>query len=124
MHMKKILIVDDHEKVRILVRKTLSFGDYHILEAGTGEDAVRISQAEHPEVIIMDIMMPGSIDGFAATRLIKQDPQTKDCYVLMLTAKGQEADRQKGLESGADDYFSKPFRPRDLIAKVDEILAD
>ena len=122
--MKKILIVDDHEKVRILVRKTLSFGDYHILEAGTGEEAVRLSQTERPDVIIMDIMMPGSIDGFAATRIIKQDPHTKDCYILMLTAKGQDVDRRKGLESGADDYFSKPFRPRDLIAKVDEILAD
>jgi DNA-binding response OmpR family regulator len=122
--MKKILIVDDHEKVRVLVRKTLSFGDYLILEAGTGEDAVRIARAECPEVIIMDIMMPGKIDGLAAVRIIKRDPGTKDCYVMMLTAKGQESDRKKGLESGADDYFAKPFRPRDLIAKVDEILTD
>lgn len=122
--MKKILIVDDQEKVRVLVKKTLSFGAYHILEAGTGEDAVRIARREIPAVIIMDIMMPGKIDGLAAVRILKQDPDTKDCFVMMLTAKGQQEDRRKGFESGADDYFSKPFRPRDLIAKVDEILAD
>ncbi len=122
--MKKILIVDDQEKVRILVRKTLSFGDYEILEAGTGQEAVDIARAEKPEVIIMDIMMPGSIDGLTATRLLKLDPETKNCFIVMLTAKGQQTDREKGFQAGADDYFAKPFRPRELIAKVDEILGD
>jgi len=120
--MKKILIVDDRLEVRELVEVTLRVKDYSILQASSGEAALETVKAEKPDLILMDIMMPGGMDGLEATRIIKNDPETKDCTVIMLTAKGQQADREKGLEAGADDYFVKPFSPLDLIKKVEEVL--
>ena len=120
--MKKILIVDDLAEVRDLVEVTLRVEYYKILQAKSGEEGIKIAKAEKPDLIIMDVMMPGGMDGLEATRIIKNDPETKDCTVIMLTAKGQEADKQKGLEAGASDYFSKPFSPLELINKVEEIL--
>ena len=121
---KKILIVDDQEKIRFLVATTLSFGEHEILEAGDAREAIEIVRREQPDLIIMDIMMPGDIDGLQATRMLKSDPKTRRCPILILTAKGWESDRLKGLEAGADDYFAKPFRPMDLMKKVDEILSE
>ena len=120
--MKKILIVDDRSEVRELVEVTLRSGDYRVFKAESGETAVEIARAEKPDIIIMDIMMPGGIDGLEATRILKNDPETKDATIIMLTAKGQEADINKGLEAGADDYFVKPFSPLELIKKVEEVL--
>ena len=120
--MKKILIVDDRAEVRELVEVTLRVEDYRILQAKSGEEAVEIARAEKPDLIIMDIMMPGSVDGLEATRILKNDPETKDCKIIMLTAKGQEADREAGFEAGANDYFIKPFSPLELIKKVEEAL--
>jgi len=120
--MKKILIVDDQLQIRELVEITLRVADYRILQAKSGEEAVEIVKAEKPDLTIMDIMMPGKIDGLEATRILKNDSETKDCTIIMLTAKGQETDREKGFEAGADDYFTKPFSPLDLIRKVEEIL--
>ena len=122
--MKKILIVDDQIEVRELVEVTLRVGDYEIHQAESGEEAVEIAKAEKPELIIMDIMMQGGMDGYEATKIIKNSPDTKNCIVIMLTAKGQEEDRAKGLEAGADSYFVKPFSPLDLINKVEEALGD
>lgn len=122
--MKKILIVDDQLEVRELVEVTLRVGDYEIHQAKSGEEAVEIAKAEKPNLIIMDVMMPGGIDGLEATRMIKNDPETKDCIIIMLTAKGQETDKSKGLEVGAREYFIKPFSPLDLIKKVEEVLGD
>ena len=120
--MRKILIVDDRLEVRELVEVTLRVKNYLILQAETGEEAISIAKAEKPELILMDIMMPGGIDGLEATRILKNDPQTKDCTIVMLTAKGQRADKEKGFEAGADDYFVKPFSPLDLIKKVEEVI--
>ena len=120
--MKKILIVDDQKEIRRLVDITLKVEDYQILQAESGEEAIEIVKAEKPDLIIMDIMMPGGIDGLEATRILKNDPETRECPVIMLTAKGQQADREKGFEAGADDYFAKPFSPLALIKKVAEIL--
>jgi CheY-like chemotaxis protein len=120
--MKKILIVDDQLEVRELVEVTMRAGDYQIFKAESGEEAIEIVKAEKPDMIIMDIMMPGGMDGLEATRILKNNPETKDCKIIMLTAKGQQADRQKGIEAGADDYFSKPFSPLELIKKVEEVL--
>ena len=122
--MKKILIVDDRQEVRELVEVTLRVKDYRILQASSGEAALETVKAENPDLILMDIMMPGGIDGLETTRIIKNDPETKGCIVIMLTAKGQQVDREKGLEAGADDYFVKPFSPLDLIRKVEEVLKD
>lgn len=120
--MKKILIVDDQVEVRELVEVTLRVEDYRIFQAKSGEEAIEICKAEKPDLIIMDIMMPGGMDGLEATRVLKNDPETKDCIIIMLTAKGQQADREAGLEAGASDYFAKPFSPLDLIKKVEKAL--
>jgi two-component system phosphate regulon response regulator PhoB len=120
--MKKVLIVDDHAEVRRLVEMTLRVEDCEILQAQNGQEAVEIARNNKPDLIIMDIMMPGNIDGLEATRILKDDPETKDSIIIMLTAKGQEFDKEKGLEAGAVDYFTKPFSPLELIKKVEEVL--
>jgi len=120
--MKKILIVDDQVEVRELVDVTLSSPDRKILKAASGEEALKIARREKPELIIMDIMMPGRIDGLQAVGNLKGDTRTRDIIVLVLTAKGQKEDIKKGYEAGADDYFTKPFSPLELIRKVDGIL--
>jgi CheY-like chemotaxis protein len=122
INMEKILIVDDQLEVRELVEVTLRVGNYQILQAQSGEETIEIVRAEKPSLIIMDIMMPGGMDGLEATRILKNDPETKDCKIILLTAKGQQIDIEKGFAAGADDYFIKPFSPLELIKKVEEIL--
>ena len=120
--MKKILIVDDDIQIRGLVDVTLRSDDYQIFQAENGQQAIKIARAEKPDLIIMDIMMPGDIDGVEATRIIKSDPETKSSAIIILSGKGQDAERGKGFSAGADDYFTKPFSPLELIKKVEEIL--
>ena len=119
---KKILIVDDQSEVRELVEVTLRLEDYQIFQAKNGDEAIKLARAEKPDLVIMDVMMPGGIDGLEATRVLKNDPETKGCQIIMLTAKGQQDDQEKGFKAGADDYFSKPFSPLELIKKVEEVL--
>jgi CheY-like chemotaxis protein len=121
--MKKILIVDDQIEVRELVQVTLEIGDYQILSAENGQQAIDIAKAEHPDIILLDIMMPGSdIDGLEACRRLKSDPVTADITIVMLSAKGQEVDIETGKFAGADDYFTKPFSPIALIEKVESVI--
>ena len=120
--MNKILIVDDQPEVRELVEITLRSENFRILQAQDGENAINIARKEKPVLIIMDIMMPGKIDGIEATRILKNDPETKEIIIIILTAKGQKGDIEKGYKAGAEDYFIKPFSPLDLIKKVDEVL--
>ena len=119
---KKILIVDDVQDVRDLVERTLRRDDWEILAAQSGEEAVSLARREKPDLIMMDIMMPGKIDGLEATRILKSDPQTRNCVVIMLTAKGQQTDIDMAAKAGADDYFVKPFSPLQLLQKVDDVL--
>jgi CheY-like chemotaxis protein len=120
--MKKILVVDDRFEVRELVEVTLRAKHYQILQASTADGALEIARVEKPDLILMDIMMPGGMDGLEATRILKNNPDTKDCTIIILTAKGQKTDRENGLEAGAEDYFVKPFSPLDLIKKVEQAL--
>jgi CheY-like chemotaxis protein len=120
--MKKILIVDDQVEIRRLMEITLRAGDYEILQAQNAQEAIEIAKNNKPDLIIMDIMMPGNMDGLDATRILKSDPETKDSIIIMLTAKGQESEREKGLEAGAYGYFVKPFSPLELIKKIEEAL--
>lgn len=120
--MKKILIVDDEDKVRRLIEVTLAIGDFEILEASTGEEALKIAREAIPDIILLDIMMPGKLDGYDVCSSLKKDPDTKDIYIIMLTAKGQKADIERGKAACADDYFVKPFSPMELIDKIDNIL--
>lgn len=120
--MKTIMIVDDQMEIRELVEVTLNVGEYRILKAGSGEEALALAREHHPDLVIMDVMMPGGMDGLQATRLLREDAAIRDGKIIMLTAKGQKADIEKGLLAGADDYFVKPFSPLDLIRKVEEVL--
>ena len=120
--MNKILIVDDQPEVRELVEITLKSDNFQIFQAMNGENAINIARKEKPDLIIMDIMMPGKIDGIEATRILKNDPETKEILIIILTAKGQAGDVEKGYKAGADDYFIKPFSPLDLIKKIDEVF--
>jgi DNA-binding response OmpR family regulator len=120
--MKKILIVDDEEKVRKLVQVTLSVGDFEMLHAASGEEALKIARKAKPDIVLLDVMMPGELDGFDVCRLLKNDPDTRGMYIILLTAKGQKSDKEKGLAVGSDDYFVKPFSPVELMEKIDQIL--
>jgi len=122
--MQKILIVDDQLEVRELVQVTLEIGDYQILAAENGQQALEVARAEHPDMILLDIMMPGSkIDGLEVCRQLKSDPATANITVVMLSAKGQDSDIEAGRAAGADDYFTKPFSPIALIEKVEATMA-
>ncbi|HDP95135.1 MAG TPA: response regulator [Candidatus Aminicenantes bacterium] len=120
--MKTILIVDDQMEVCELVDVTLSADDVRIIKASKGDEAIEIAQREKPDLIIMDIMMPGKINGIEATRILKSDKSTRHISILMLTAKGQDRDLEEGFKAGADAYFIKPFSPLELIRKVEEVF--
>ncbi len=119
--MKKILLVDDNEQIRLLVQATLEGSNYDFFSATNGKEAVEKVVSVKPDLILLDVMMP-EMDGFEACRLIKSNLETKSTPIIMLTAKGQEADIEKGKECGADDYFIKPFSPLALLKKIDEIF--
>ncbi len=120
--MKKILIVDDQKEVRELVEITLRADGYKIFQAKNGRDAIETVKAHKPDLVIMDIMMPGELDGLEATRILKRNPDNHSIKIIMLTAKGQSTDLEEGFAAGADGYFTKPFSPLDLIKKVEEII--
>ena len=121
--MKTILIVDDQAKIRELVHVTIRIGDYEILEAASGDEALEVAKEHHPDLIFLDVMMPNSsIDGFETCRILKSDDLTKDAHILMLTALDKENDLARGKEVGANGYFTKPFSPLELMNKVEEVL--
>ncbi|MBF0467909.1 MAG: response regulator transcription factor [Desulfamplus sp.] len=121
MPKEHILIVDDEEDILELIRFNLLREGYSVTAAGNGEDAIKVLRNEKIDLMILDLMLPG-IDGLEVTRQIKNTPQLPEIPVIMLTAKGEEADVVTGLELGADDYISKPFSPRILLARVRTIL--
>ncbi len=121
--MKKILIVDDQPDVKKLLVIILQAKDRLLLCADSGEEAIVLARAEKPDVILLDVMMPGGMDGYQVAKILKGDPRTRDCVVVVMTAKVQEQDRQAAFEAGADDYIGKPFDMRDLQKKVDDALS-
>lgn len=121
MAKENILIVDDEEDVLELVRYNLEKNGYKISTAATGEDALSKARAKLPDLMILDLMLPG-IDGLEVCKILKNDPKTANIPIIMLTAKGEEADIVTGLELGADDYVTKPFSPKVLVARVRRIL--
>jgi two-component system, OmpR family, phosphate regulon response regulator PhoB len=122
--MKKILIVEDNADIRRLVRMTLESADYEILEAIDGESGLHLAQATRPDLVLLDVMMPGDIDGLDVCRQIRQNPDLPDIRVVLLTARGQAKDRESGLAAGAHAYLAKPFSPLQLIDTVDQWLLD
>jgi len=118
---KKVLVVDDEEDILELLKFNLSREGFHVTCATTGENALKAVPAEVPDLIVLDLMLPG-IDGLEVTRQLKNNDNTKKIPIVMLTAKGEEADIVAGLELGADDYITKPFSPRVLVARVRAVL--
>jgi CheY-like chemotaxis protein len=116
--MKKILIVDDHADIRKLIRMTLEFEDYDVLEAADGEAAVTQAATWLPDLVLLDVMMPGAFDGLEACRQLKANPALASTHVILLSARGQARDREAGLKAGADAYLVKPFSPLQLIDTI------
>lgn len=120
--MKTIMIVDDQPHVRQLVEISLRREGWRVVAVESGEAAIVQASAQPPDLIIMDIMMPGGMDGFQAIEALKRHPATAACPVLVLTAKSQESERRRSLELGAAGYLAKPFKLATLIAQVEELL--
>ena len=121
MAKQKILVVDDEEDILELVRYNLAKEGFDVVCASSGEEAIPICQKQKPAVVILDLMLPG-VDGLEICRTLKSDTKTRGIPVVMLTAKGEESDIVLGLELGADDYVTKPFSPRVLLARVRAVL--
>ena len=121
--LEKILIVDDLPHVRELLEVTLEVGNYQILSAETGEQALALVQAEQPDLILLDIRLPGSnLDGLEVCRRLKNDPATAKIIIILLSARAQKIDIEMGQAAGADDYFVKPFSPMALLAKIETLI--
>ena len=118
---QKILVVEDEPDIRKLVQYNLTQERFNVLEAEDGEQALKLLQRERPNLVILDLMLPG-LSGMELCKLLKQRSETAKLPILMLTAKAGEADRIVGLEMGADDYLAKPFSPREMVARVRAIL--
>ena len=118
---ERILVVDDEEDVLELVRYNLAKNGYKVITATTGEQAINEARGKTPDLIVLDLMLPG-IDGLEVCRKLKSDVKTERIPIIMLTAKGEETDIVTGLELGADDYVTKPFSPKVLIARLRRIL--
>jgi len=116
-----ILIVDDEADIIELIKYNLKNEGYSILEAQTGELAIKIVNRSQPDLIVLDLMLPG-IDGLEVTKYLKRNKATHHIPIVMLTAKGEESDIVTGLELGANDYISKPFSPKILVARIQAIL--
>jgi phosphate regulon transcriptional regulator PhoB len=118
---QKILVVEDEPDIRKLVQYNLAQERYKVLEAEDGEQALKIVQRDRPNLLILDLMLPG-LSGIEVCRILRDRTETATLPILMLTAKAGETDRVLGLEMGADDYLTKPFSPRELVARVRAIL--
>lgn len=122
MSKKIVLIVDDQGELRKLVRMTLEFGDYELHEAENGQRALDLSKVIQPDLVILDVMMPGDINGYQVCEKLKQVQNGKVPHVLLLTARGQKSDVEEGERVGADNYLVKPFSPLELIDSVKKAL--
>ncbi|ACL25577.1 response regulator transcription factor [Chloroflexus aggregans] len=118
---RTILVVDDEPGIVKIARDYLERAGFHVISAGDGPSALRLARQEHPSLIVLDLMLPG-MDGLDVTRALRQDPLTAGVPIIMLTARVEETDRLIGLELGADDYITKPFSPRELVARVRAVL--
>jgi len=118
---ERILVVDDEEDLLELVNYNLSKDGYRVSCVGTGEEALAEARKSLPELIVLDLLLP-TVDGLEVCRLLKGDSKTQHIPIIMLTAKSEEADIVSGLELGADDYLTKPFSPRVLLARIKALL--
>ncbi len=118
---KLILVVEDQEDNRRIMRDLLASAGYEVMEAVTGEEGVAAAETYCPDLILMDIQLPG-LDGYEATRQIKANPDLHHIPIIVVTSYALSGDDVKAFEAGCDDYVSKPFSPRELLAKIREYL--
>jgi DNA-binding response OmpR family regulator len=118
---RRILVVDDEPHILRSLGFVLKKAGYEVLEARSGQEALEVIDAKRPALVFLDIMMPG-LDGYEVCRAVKSSEDLSSTYVIMLTAKGQEDDRRKGLDVGADEYMTKPFSPTRAVARVEAVL--
>ncbi len=116
---EKILVVEDEANIRSFLVVNLSISDFHVIEASSGEEALKICKTDMPDVAILDIMLPG-MDGYELCQKLRE--KSENMAIIMLTAKGQDMDKIVGLDLGADDYMVKPFNPMELISRIRAIL--
>jgi CheY-like chemotaxis protein len=121
--MKRILIVDDQSEIRKLIRLSL-MRRYELIEAESADDALKQIHADRPSAVILDVMMPGGMNGYELCEKIKQDDELRDIHVVLVTARGQATDREQGQTVGADGYFVKPFSPMALMQHLEGALKD
>jgi len=117
-----ILVVDDEPHIVEVVHDYLKQAGYRVLTAGDGQTALTLARHEHPDLVVLDLMLPGGLDGLDVCRSLRQEPGLADVPIIMLTARIEETDRLIGLELGADDYITKPFSPREVVARVRAVL--
>lgn len=122
--MKRILIVEDQADIRKLIRMTLEFESYEIHEASDGAFGLRMAQAIKPDLMLLDVMMPGELDGLQVCQRIKSDPAFKAIKIVLLTARGQQKDHEAGEQAGADEYLIKPFSPLQLIETLERLVGE
>ena len=113
-----ILIVDDQADLRKLIRLTLQPANFQVFEATSGQEALERAQQRTPDLVLLDVMMPGDLNGYAVCRILKAQAEFAQTKVILLTARGQQADLELGAAAGADDYLVKPFSPTQLLNLV------
>ena len=117
----KVLVVDDEPFICRSLSCVLRKDDYQVFEARNGEEALELIRAERPDLVFLDVMMP-KLNGFDVTRAVKSDPELGRTLIVLLTAKGQDADRETGTGAGADDYMTKPFSPTKILERARVLL--
>ncbi len=122
MSQKNILVVEDHLETRELLAYNLKAAGHNVRTASTGQAGLDLAARSRPDLVLLDVMLPGGMDGLEVCRRLKQDAKTRNIPVIMLTALGEEVDRIVGLELGAEDYVAKPFSPRELLLRVKALL--
>jgi DNA-binding response OmpR family regulator len=121
MSAPRVLVVDDEPFICRSLSFVLRKEKFEVFEARNGEEALAAIREHRPQLVFLDVMMP-KINGFEVTQRVKADPELKDTKIILLTAKGQDADRETGVGMGADDYLTKPFSPSKILHRVREIL--
>jgi len=122
MAFQTVLVVDDEPQIVEIVQDYLKQAGYRVLTARDGQTALTLARHEHPDLVILDLMLPGGLDGLEVCRRLRRDAALAGVPILMLTARVEETDRLIGLELGADDYVTKPFSPREVVARVRAVL--
>ncbi len=122
MASQTILVVEDERRIVEIVQDYLKQASYRVLSARDGQTALTLARHEHPDLVILDLMLPGGMDGLEVCRHLRRDSTLAEVPIIMLTARVEETDRLIGLELGADDYITKPFSPREVVARVKAVL--